>query len=510
MRGHSEGWRDVFFFTKGRLTPRIEVSCAYSSCTSLEESEAPSGKESEPAAAPPRQPGARLLLCLCLASAIEGIDSQLVPACMFQLQKNIMTLTDVAILNTVQMVLTNLAAPFWGILADRGTLKRKHIILLGALGEGLAAGFMSMVPNFLVMVILRGMSGFFLASLRPVVNGIIADMTSDDRRGKMFSLVQSSLLVGMCCTTLIAGNVANISLGDLPGWRFVFLLAGCTAACIGVLVCVLMVEPPKQLDNSADKKGCQAVAEELRALLGFLCIPTFCIMVVQGIFGTIPWTVMGNNLLFFKLSGLEDWEGSILASEGTIVGVFGNLIGGVVADCLAARLGYHGRPLSAQITVAIGIPLIYLWFLGIPPGSPASTFGVYFTIIAAFSLLGNWAQSGTNFPILSDIVPPKHRSKVMAWECALENSIATLIGPVFVAKLAMMFGYTFGEEEAEGKSLSAATALGQAMAATICIPWLVTFALYSLLHKSYPADMRRLKAQLQAEEAEAEKEGSHI
>ena len=26
---------------------------------------------------------------------------------------------------------------------------------------------------------------------------------------------------------------------------------------------------------------------------------------------------MGNNLLFFKLSGLEDWQGSILASEGT-------------------------------------------------------------------------------------------------------------------------------------------------------------------------------------------------
>jgi hypothetical protein len=60
----------------------------------------------------------------------------------------------------------------------------------------------------------------------------------------------------------------------------------------------------------------------------------------QGIFGTIPWTVswlqgfaarhrfanlrlglcgsqvMGNNLLFFKLSGLEDWQGSLLASEG--------------------------------------------------------------------------------------------------------------------------------------------------------------------------------------------------
>lgn len=34
------------------------------------------------------------------------------------------------------------------------------------------------------------------------MNGIVADSTSDDRRGKMFSYVQSALLVGMCLTTL--------------------------------------------------------------------------------------------------------------------------------------------------------------------------------------------------------------------------------------------------------------------------------------------------------------------
>ena len=34
------------------------------------------------------------------------------------------------------------------------------------------------------------------------MNGIIADATSDDRRGKMFSYVQSALLVGMCLMTL--------------------------------------------------------------------------------------------------------------------------------------------------------------------------------------------------------------------------------------------------------------------------------------------------------------------
>lgn len=452
-----------------------------------------------------RQPGWKMLFALCLASAVEGIDSQLVPAVQFALQKGgMMVLTDVAILSSVQMVLTNLAAPFWGGIADRGCIKRKHILMIGAIGEATAATLMAFVPSFPFMIVLRGMSGFFLASLRPIVNGIVADSTSDDRRGKMFSYVQSALLVGMCVTTLVAGNLANIQVGEIPGWRALFVLGGVLSALVGLVIGIFMVEPPKQLDDSAGKGCCGAVWQEISIMAQFLTIPTFCIMVVQGIFGTIPWTVMGNNLLFFKLSGLEDWQGSLLASEGTVVGVFGNLIGGAVADCLAKRFGYHGRPLNAQITVAIGIPLIYLWFAGIPPGSDAATFGVYFAVIASFSLLGNWAQSGTNFPILSDIVPPKNRSKVMAVECALENSIATLIGPLFVANLANAFGYQFGRVKGESKDIPSATALGQAMAATICIPWCVTFLGYSFFHISYPADMRKLKAQMKAEKAAAE------
>lgn len=35
----------------------------------------------------------------------------------------------------------------------------------------------------------------------------------------------------------------------------------------------------------------------------------------------------------------------------------------------------------------------------------------------------------------------------MALECALENSIATLIGPLFVANLANAFGYDYSRFE---------------------------------------------------------------
>ena len=418
-----------------------------------------------------REPSTLILFWLCCVSALEGMDTQLVPACQFALQRDLgLQLGHFAVLFTVQMVLTNLAAPFWGILADRGTLKRKTILMLGAIGEGVAITIFAFVPNFWVMMFLRGMSGFFLASLRPVCNGLIADLTSDNKRGKIFGRVQSALLVGMFCSLLIAGNVANPYVGNIPGWRFLFAGGGVVAFIVALGLGGFLTEPPHQLDESAKVKGCAAVRTELCTVLSFLRIPTFCVMIMQGVFGTIPWSVMGNNLLFFKFCGLADWQASILAAEGTVAGVFGNSIGGMIADALARRFGYHGRPLSAQITVAIGIPMVFLQFYGIPPGE--GTFGVYFALIAAFGLLGSWAQSGTNFPILSDIVPASDRSKVMAWECAMENSLANAIGPSMVSSLAFAFGYKFGAEELSGQSLSSARALGQAgLPPLLTQPW---------------------------------------
>jgi Na+-transporting NADH:ubiquinone oxidoreductase subunit NqrE len=92
----------------------------------------------------------------------------------------------------------------------------------------------------------------------------------------------------------------------------------------------------------------------------------------------------------------------------------------------------------------------------------------------------------------------------MAAESALESSIATLVGPLFVANLANAFGYDFSRLKAESKDVASATALGQAMAATICISWCVTFFGYIFLHISYPSHMRKLHTQMKAEKAEAE------
>lgn len=458
-----------------------------------------------------REPSPLMLVLLCMVSALEGADTALLPAVMFALQQKVgMKFTDLAYLALAQTVCTNIAAPLWGIVADRGCLKRRTIIIIGALSQGIftmALGITTgnLGPVVPPMVALRALEGTALAALRPISNGIIADCTSEGRRGKIFGRVQSSLLFGMFIAGMIATPMSNVKILGIAGWRVAFILCGCLALTVSCLVAFFLVEPPRSEEQSTGKErgaGIRAVVEEITDLVRFFSIPTFCVMIMQGIFGTIPWSVMGNMTLFFQLCGLSDTSAAVLTGEQAITGAFGNLLGGMVADALARRFGYHGRPLNAQITVSIGIPIIFLIFMGVHPGH--GSFISYFCLIAGFGLLGSWAQSGTNFPILSEIVPASARSRVMAWECALENSIANALGPPVVALLATKcFGYTFGDDDAdEGPSIESAEALGKAMTAVICVPWFVCLTAYSLLHWSYPRDVRRLAAKQQQEKKE--------
>jgi hypothetical protein len=134
---------------------------------------------------------------------------------------------------------------------------------------------------------------------------------------------------------------------------------------------------------------------------------------------------------------------------------------------------------------------MYITLWGIPPGS---SFGIYAMLLAAFGFLATWCGAGVNIPILADIVPASSRSRVMAWEGALENSLANLLGPPIVTILSVhVFGYTFGaSDEVATKDLSSAAALGKAMTFTICTPAVVCLCAYSMLHWSYPRDKTKL------------------
>merc|ERR1711997_966192 len=98
------------------------------------------------------------------------------------------------------------------------------------------------------------------------------------------------------------------------------------------------------------------------------------------------------------------------------------------------------------------------------------------------------------------------RNKVMCWEMAFENTMATIIGSNAVPILIRWLGMEDIEYNEE-PDLDMARALGTAQAIIVCVPWMICFVVYSGLLWSFPMDVERVqkeKALMQEENPEAE------
>merc|ERR1711870_213250 len=255
------------------------------------------------------------------------------------------------------------------------------------------------------------------------------------------------------------------------------------------------VPPPKLTQEEEQQSPLAVAAQEIKTMLTFLRYPSFVLMICQGIFGSIPWIVIGNLNLYVRLCGFEQWTLFWLGLPG-ILGVAGGFLGGLVSDRLTKMIGPRGRPLTAMLTVGFGIPLQYALWYGIPPGSPLNNVWVFVAIQALFNLLANWAQPGCNFPVLGQIVTGKDRNKVMCWEMAFENTMATIIGSNAVPLVIQAFGsdkITYNGQQ----DLEQARTLGLAQTVIICIPWMICFGVYSLLLWSFPIDVKRVEKEQQ-------------
>jgi len=416
----------------------------------------------------------KILLCsLCAVSALEGADMALLPAVFFALQGDLgLTLGNLATMSLVQGVTGSAVAPFWGIVADRGIMKRKNIITFGCVMQGLVTMALAFIDDFLLMTCLRALNGVFLASLRPVASGIIADVTSESRRGKVFGLVQLSTNVGMMAGGLLGTPISTKTVFGLQGWRVAFLAVGALSIGVGLFAFLTMVEPPREGNGGAadgkTQKG--ACGQEARKLLGYFRMPTFCALVFQGWFGGIPWSAMGYSTLFYQVGGLRDSWAAILGATGQAAGACGGLLGGLIGDRLAKRWPHHGRPLTAQISVMAGIPVAYLTFMVDPPANETAAFVYYLSLVIFLGLTATWCGVGVNMPILTEIVKPEGRSTILAWESALESTFSVILGNAMVGFLAeTCFGYDLANAH-EGSEHTAhpesRRALGKALTMT--------------------------------------------
>jgi len=445
----------------------------------------------------PVEPTLLIQVVLCFLASLEGADNSLLGASSDVVMDELnFGWIQMGWMGMAQGVASNLCGILWGSAADRGLADRKYLLMGASVGQGVVTVMLALLQSYgWFMIFLRIMNGLFLSGLRPITNGVIADKTDEEVRGKIFARAQCAFLFGMSFCNYIVVRIAAETyqipgFGEQRGWRVAWIIVGAVSVFASILCASFF--PNDLKEKRASGSVFTMLCEEVSVVGEFLRIPTFWIMLGQGVFGTIPWSVMWIMTRMYLAGGAMDRdETALVTSLNPVWGIFGTILGGYMCDFLASKYPNHGRALGAQISVASGIPIMYMNFIGVHPADGG--FWIYLFINAAFGVMASWPQGGTNFPTLSEIVPADKRSRVLAVEGALENSVANVLAAQMVPLVSrIFFGFdldAIGEQE--GVNVDAARAIGYSLGVSTAIPWLLCYLNYSLLHWTIPMDVKK-------------------
>jgi MFS family permease len=433
------------------------------------------------------QPGGFwLLYAVCL---VEGADLQLLPSTFRALEAEVgLSPSRLAVLGMCQALTQSVSAPFWGSLVDSGW-SEKWLLVAGSAAWGVLTLLLAGITEWYSMLALRTLNGIALATLMPVSQTIIAKGTIPNERGYYFGLCELFLCIGQLLCAVLATTVSNEVIWGFDGWRVAFVIVAFASLILALLLGCLMY------DSGEKERKSVSFSAEIDMFRQCCKIPSFRIIVVQGCFGSIPWMALSFAIMFFQYVGVTDFQAAVLFASFLISLGLGNVLGGHVGDILTAWSRFHGRPLTAQISVLSGIPLI-IWLLVFIPRR-ASSYGQYGFFMCLFGLTASWCKTGVNRPVLTEVVPESCQARILAWLIALEGSVAACLGASLAGIIAeRAFGYEPQEGQLDDMPPDSrdrnANALAMGMLWMCVLPWIVCFLVYGFLHFTYRQDVENV------------------
>jgi MFS family permease len=348
---------------------------------------------------------------------------------------------------------------------------------------------LAFVSDFYTMAALRVLNGACVGLMIPISQSMVAEEAAFAERGFNFGLLEfGNRAIGQLAASVIVTSISNQLIFGIEGWRLAFFAIAFLSLALALVVWYFMEEKPRQWNP--DNIGLMV---ELQKFAGYFRITTFVVIVAQGMIGTIPGAALQFATMYFQYLGMADAEAAVAFSMFVLGGGLGALLGGIIGDRLAVWSPDHGRPLTAQMSVFMGIPFVAMIFTIDPSrGSMLLTFS---TLMFMLGLLSSWCATGCNKPIFLQIVPSGSRGSAMAWEFCLEHTSGHVIGPLTVAFVSQhFFGYTTTEQSVADMPPEVrqqnADALGKSLTISTVIPWILCFVIYGFLHFAYKYDIR--------------------
>ncbi|XP_073283392.1 uncharacterized protein [Primulina huaijiensis] len=288
----------------------------------------------------------------------------------------------------------------------------------------------------------------------------------------------------------------------IPGWRIAFHLVGILSVLIGILVGLFANDPRffdadgKMKDQPPHKPFQVEVKDLIKEAKAIIKVPSFQILIAQGVSGSFPWSALSFAPMWLELIGFSHKTTAVILTLFNISGSLGGLFGGMMGDVLAKRLPNSGRIILSQISSGSAIPLAAILILGLP--DDPSTAAMHGLVVVIMGLLISWNAPATNNPIFAEIVPERARTSIYALDRSFESILSSFAPPVVGILAQQVYGYKpLPEGSADSKIIETdsenAASLGKALYTAIGIPMAICCLIYSFLYCTYPRDRDRAK-----------------
>ncbi|MEY3657623.1 MAG: hypothetical protein RLZZ561_210 [Pseudomonadota bacterium] len=294
------------------------------------------------------------------------------------------------IIDTTFFWLYAVCAFLFGRIGD--SVRRRNMIIFGLLFWSMATGVMPLATGFAMLLGMRALVAVGESTYYPTATALISGWHKPQMRSRALSIHQTAVFAGGGIGGWVAGQLA-----DAHGWAAPFLVfAGLGFVATFVLFRMLRDDAPEDRPTSA-LKGSEPLSLILRnpaalVLCGVFCLATAASSAVLNWCNTYAHDVLGLNLADSALVG------PVMI---TTAGFFSVLVGGFIADRLAAQ-----HPLGRFTMLALGLALAAIFLLPFPWVKSIPLVGL---LLFATSF-GKGLFDGCVYAAMHDVMPAEARA----------------------------------------------------------------------------------------------------
>uniref|UniRef100_A0A2P2JPH9 Major facilitator superfamily (MFS) profile domain-containing protein n=1 Tax=Rhizophora mucronata TaxID=61149 RepID=A0A2P2JPH9_RHIMU len=334
-----------------------------------------------------------------LAGIMERADESLLPGVYKEVGADLhANPTGLGSLTLLRSIVQSFCYPLAAYFAVK--YNRAHVIAVGSFLWAAATFLVAFSSTFFQVAVSRALNGIGLAIVAPAVQSLVADSTDDNNRGTAFGWLQLTANFGSVVGGLCSLLIAPVTVMGIPGWRIAFHLVGLISVLVGILVYLFANDPHFSDDGMKvrNQDSSKSIWSEMKDLIeeakSVIRVPSFQIIVAQGVTGSFPWSALSFAPMWLELMGFSHQKTAFLMALFVIASSIGGLFGGKMGDILSTHLPNSGRIILAQISSASAIPLAALLLLVLP--DDPSTTNMHGIVLFIMGLCITWNAPATN------------------------------------------------------------------------------------------------------------------